>query len=81
MKVINMAVPSDVRDILDVFVILNLSSIANNQQIVNVPLGLDNFINSEVVNNVNRINISSDLRQLLENYVLVNQVIEGVPLL
>ncbi|WP_110954550.1 hypothetical protein [Anaerosinus massiliensis] len=81
MKVINLAVPSDVRDILDVFVILNLASIANNQQIVNVPLGLDDFINSEVVNNVNRINISSDLRQLLENYVLVNQVIEGVPLL
>lgn len=71
---ISVAVAKDVRDILDVFVIQNLAAIANNEQFVNVPLGFQDFINTEVVNNVNNINLPSDLRNLLENYILVNKI-------
>lgn len=69
-----MAVSKSVLDILDVFVIVNLPNIANNEQFVNVPLGLENFINTETINNVKSIQIPSDLRNLLENYILVNKI-------
>jgi len=72
--VITLTVSKDVHDILDVFIIENLAGIANNQEFVSVPRGLENFINTEVVNNINNINISSDLRNLLENYILVNKI-------
>ena len=71
---INLAVSKDVLDILDVFVILNLSTIANNEQVVNVPLGLENFINTETINNVKSIQLPSDLRNLLVNYILINKI-------
>ncbi|MBP2631340.1 MAG: hypothetical protein H6Q70_1968 [Firmicutes bacterium] len=71
---IDLAVKKDVLDILDVFVIVNLSNIANNEQNVNVPLGFEDFINTQVVNNVNSIQIPSDLRNLLVNYILVNKI-------
>lgn len=71
---ITLAVSKDVHDILDVFIIENLARIANNQEFVIVPRGLENFINTEVVNNINNINISSDLRNLLENYILINKI-------
>jgi len=72
--VITLAISKDVHDILDVFIIENLARIANNQEFVSVPRGLENFINTEVTNNINNINISSDLRNLLENYILVNKI-------
>jgi hypothetical protein len=72
--VITLAVSKDVHDILDVFIIENLARIANNQEFVSVPRGLESFINTEVVNNINNINISSDLRNLLENYILINKI-------
>ena len=71
---ITLAISKDVHDILDVFIIENLARIANNQEFVSVPRGLENFINTEVTNNINNINISSDLRNLLENYILVNKI-------
>lgn len=69
-----LAVSKSVLDILDVFVIVNLPNIANNEQFVNVPLGLENFINTETVNNVKSIQLPSDLRNLLVNYILVNKI-------
>jgi hypothetical protein len=72
--VITLAVSKDVYDILDVFIIENLARIANNQEFVSVPRGLESFINTEVVNNLNNINISADLRNLLENYILINKI-------
>jgi len=72
--VITLAISKDVHDILDIFIIENLARIANNQEFVSVPRGLESFINTEVVNNINNINISSDLRNLLENYILINKI-------
>ena len=71
---ITLAISKDVHDILDIFIIENLARIANNQEFVSVPRGLESFINTEVVNNINNINISSDLRNLLENYILINKI-------
>jgi hypothetical protein len=72
--VIDLAVKKDVLDILDVFVIVNLSNISNNEQNVIVPLGFEDFINTQVINNVKSIQIPSDLRNLLVNYILVNKI-------
>lgn len=69
-----MALGSDERDILEVFTILNLSNIARNSPFVFAPLGLQSFINTITIDNVRNLNFPSDLRDLLVNYILVDQI-------
>ncbi len=71
-----MAVRPDVRDILDVFVIANLSNIAQNNPVLNFPPELQDFVNTQVINNVGTASYTasfpSDLRQLLSDFILSN---------
>lgn len=69
-----MAMGSDERDILEVFLILNLSNIAQNSPYVFAPLGLQSFIDTVTIDNVRNLNFPSDLRDLLVNYILVDQI-------
>ena len=65
---------SDTRDILDVFIIANLATVANNSGNVIVPLGFQDFIDVETVNHIRDLNFPTDIRELLVNYILVKQV-------
>ncbi len=71
-----MAVTSDVRDILDVFLISNLANISQNNLNLNFPPELQNFIDTQVINNLGtgsyRANFPADLRQIFSNFILDN---------
>lgn len=69
-----MAIARDTRDILDVFIIANFSKIANFQENVVVPLGLQDFITIETVDNIRDLNFPRDVRELLVNYILVKKL-------
>lgn len=69
-----MAIATDERDILDVYLILNLSSIANNTLFVSVPPGFQEFIDTVTVDNVRMLAFPSDVRDLLVNYILTRQL-------
>ena len=69
-----MAIARDTRDILDVFIIANFSKIANFQENVVVPLGLQDFITIETVDNIQDLNFPRDVRELLVNYILVKKL-------
>lgn len=75
-----MAIASDERDILDVFLISNLANIAQNSPFVSAPLGFQEFIDTITIDNVRSLNFPSDVRDLLVNYILVNQVRNTAPL-
>ena len=71
-----MAVKSDVRDILDVFVIANLAQLAQNNVNLNFPPELQDFVDTQVINNLGtpsyNASFQSDLRQILSNFILTN---------
>jgi len=67
-----MPLAPDARDIVDVFVITNLDNLVTNNPNVNVPAGLQNFINASVVNNLDTLQFPSDIRQLLATFILDN---------
>lgn len=69
-----MAIASDERDILDVFLIQNLANIAQNSPFVAAPLGIQEFIDTITIDNVVGLNFPSDVRDLLVNYILVRQI-------
>lgn len=69
-----MAISSDEHDLLDVFLIINLPNIANNNFFVSAPLGFQQFVDTVVVDNVSALNFPSDIRELLVNYILTRQV-------
>lgn len=74
-----MALGRDERDILDVFVILNLPNIARESLFVAAPLGLQQYIDTIVIENTNTTVFPSDIRDLLVNYILVNQLGDRAP--
>lgn len=74
-----MAMGADERDILDVFVILNLPNIARDSSYVLAPLGLQQYIDTVVINNTNTTVFPSDIRDLLVNYILVEQLGDRAP--
>lgn len=71
-----MAVRSDVRDILDVFVIANLAQLAQNNVNLNFPPELQDFVDTQLINNLGspsyNASFPSDLRQILSNFILTN---------
>lgn len=69
-----MAIASDERDILDVFLIQNLANIAQNSPFVTAPLGIQEFLDTITIDNVVGLNFPSDVRDLLVNYILVRQI-------
>ncbi|WIW70763.1 hypothetical protein [Anaerosinus gibii] len=69
-----MAIAKDTHDILDVFVIENFSKIANFQENIVVPQGLQDFITVETVDHIRDLNFPRDVRELLENYILVKKL-------
>lgn len=74
-----MAMGEDERDILDIFVILNLSNIARESPFVMAPLGFQQYIDTVVIDNTRTNVFPSDIRDLLVNYILVNQVGDRAP--
>lgn len=69
-----MAITSDQHDILEVFLIINLANIANNNPFVSAPLGIQNFIDTVTIDNVSTMTFPSDIRDLLVNYILTRQI-------
>jgi len=68
-----MAVQEDVLNLLNVFLVNNLSSIANDRRGLQFPMGFQAFIQKEVVNNVEGLQFPSDLREIFVNYILVQE--------
>ncbi|MEG6584481.1 hypothetical protein [Dendrosporobacter sp. 1207_IL3150] len=71
-----MAIQPDSRDILEVFLIANLANIAQNNPILNFPPELQDFVNTQVLNNIGdasyNVSFASDLRQILSTFILDN---------
>lgn len=71
-----MAVRSDARDILDVFLIANIANITQNNLNLNFPPELQTFVNTQVINNIGtssyNASFPADLRQLLSTFILDN---------
>ena len=59
--------PSDIRDILFVFLVENLSSIVRNEPTV-LPIGLADYIRTETINSGGTLPFPSDLADLLFVY-------------
>lgn len=64
--------PDDIQDILFVFLVDNLSSIARNDAII-LPLGLSDYIRTEVIASNGALPFPSDLSDLLFVYELSHQ--------
>ena len=64
--------PSDIEDILFVFLTKNLSSVIRGQTVV-LPLGLGDYIRTEIVNSGGTLPFPSDLADLLFVYGLSRQ--------
>ncbi len=56
--------PSDIQDILFVFLVNNLSSITRNEFTI-LPIGLSDYIRTEVINSGGSLPFPSDLSDLL----------------
>lgn len=72
-----MAVGADEHDILEVFVIQNLANISQNSPFVAAPLGLQVLIDTITIDNVAGLRFSSDIQELLTNYILVRRAGEN----
>lgn len=64
--------PDDIQDILFVFLVENLPLIARSQPVV-LPIGLTDYIHTEVINSGGAIPFPSDLADLLFVYELSRQ--------
>lgn len=71
-----MAIRIDVRDILEVFLIANIGAITQNNVNINFPPELQDFVNTQVINNIGTpsydASFTSDLRDVLSTYILDN---------
>lgn len=64
--------PSDIYDILFVFLVENLSSVVRNEPAI-FPIGLTDYIRTETINSGGTIPFPSDLADLLFVYELSRQ--------
>ena len=64
--------PSDIRDILFVFLVENLSAVANRRPVI-LPIGLTDYIRTETINSGGTLPFPSDLADLLFVYELSQQ--------
>lgn len=67
-----MPLRSDTKDIVDVLLLANLGNLTGPNPVLVVPAGFGDFINTSVVNNLGNLGVPSDVRQIVENFVLEN---------